>query len=114
MKPISPKQHGVVDYVFAGTALAAPRVLGWSDRVTRFLTGSAVAIVGMSAVTRYELGLVKLLPMKAHIAVDVAHNVLYLAAPRLFRDEDATVKGLVAAMAALGMAVDLLTETESS
>ena len=109
MKPISPKQHGVADYLFAGTAYALPRVVPASERVSRLLRTTALGVVGMSAVTRYELGLVKVLPMKAHIALDLALDAAFLAAPLFLRDESAKVKGALAGMGAAGTAVALST-----
>jgi hypothetical protein len=37
-RPISTRVHGVLDDVTAGALLAAPRLLGWNDRVRQLLT----------------------------------------------------------------------------
>ena len=71
MKLLSTRTHGVVDYLTAGTLLALPRAMGWGDRVTNLLTGAALGTVAYSLLTRYELGAVKVLPMKAHLALDL-------------------------------------------
>ncbi len=111
MKPVSTKRHGVVDYLFAASAYALPRALPTSRRTRGVLSGSALAVVGMSALTDYELGLVKVLPMKGHVALDLALDALFLSAPFLLREEAAQVRAAVAAMGALGALVALLTET---
>lgn len=67
---ISTKMHGVLDYATAPLLLALPRQLGWSPAAHRILTGAAVATAVYSALTRYELGAVKALPMSAHLALD--------------------------------------------
>ena len=114
VKPISTKQHGVADYLFAGSALALPRALPASPRVRRGLDGSAAAVTVMSALTRYELGLVKLLPMRAHLALDLVVGPLFVAVPPLLRREARETRGAIAALGLAGTAVALLTEARRS
>ena len=111
VRPISPKQHGVIDYLFAASTYALPRALGASGRARAALTAAAFGVAGMSAVTEYELGLVKILPMKGHVALDLMLDAFFLASPLLLADEDARLKRAVPGMGALGTAVALLTET---
>ena len=111
MKPISTKQHGVVDYLFAASVYALRQRLPASERASRLLGATAAGTVAMSALTRYELGLVKVLPMKGHVALDLALGALLVAAPLLLREEDGRVRAAVAGMGALGAVVALLTET---
>src|SRR5215213_6565024 len=68
-KPISPRVHGILDYMTAGFMFALPRVLGWSKTSTRLMDAAAGAATVYSLMTRYELGLVKVLPLKAHLAM---------------------------------------------
>ena len=65
----------------------------------------------MSALTAYELGLVKALPMKGHVALDLALGALFVAAPFLLPEEDARIRAALAGMGTLGAVVALLTET---
>ena len=111
VKPISSKQHGVVDYVFAASTFALPRLLSASERTRALLTPAALGVVGMSALTDYELGLVKVLPLKGHIGLDLVLGALFVAAPVVLGDEEPKVKAAVAGMGALGATVALLTET---
>ena len=114
MKPISTKQHGVVDYLFAGSVYALRRSLPVSERSSRLLGATAAGTVAVSALTRYELGLVKVLPMKGHLALDYVIDALFLGAPLLLREEDRRVTRAMAALGAVGTVVALLSETESS
>ena len=109
MKPISTKQHGAVDYLFAASTYALARAS--SERTRTLLTGSSLAVAAMSASTDYELGVVRALPMKAHLALDLVLGSLFVAAPVLLRGESARVKAAVAGMGALGIAVAVLTES---
>ncbi len=114
MKPISTKQHGVIDYLFAGSVYALSRRLPASETLRRFLAASALGVIGMSALTSYELGALKVLPMKAHVALDLVLGSAFTAAPLLFRDEDATGKATLAGLGITGTAVALLTQTDGS
>ena len=85
-KPISRKQHGLTDYSYIPLALAAPKLFGFSDdkkavAVTRVL---AANIVASSFFTRAEWGVVKVMPYKYHLILDVANGAFALSAPFLF------------------------------
>lgn len=113
-KPISTKQHGAIDYLFSGTLYGLQRTLRPSDAVSRLLTVSSLGGLAMASVTRYELGLVKLLPMRAHIALDLALSPLLAAAPLLFRDERTSVKATLVAAGVVGTAAALLTKADNA
>ncbi|MBF6590785.1 MAG: hypothetical protein IVW57_09690 [Ktedonobacterales bacterium] len=110
-RPLSTKEHGILDYATVGTLTVLPRLFGWEDRATRLLTGAAAGMLGYSLLTRYEMGVVKLLPMKAHLALDGASGALLCASPLLLRKKRL---GIVATLIALGVseiAAALLTKT---
>ncbi len=71
MKRIPTKVHGLLDYVFAGTVLALPGLLGWDESVMRRVKTAAIGTLLYSLVTKYEWGLgpVKILPMTAHLGM---------------------------------------------
>ena len=75
-KPIPTKAHGVLDYLSDGALCALPRVLHWEPGATQLLTGAAAATLIYSALTCYELGLVKVLPMPLHLALDGGSGAL--------------------------------------
>ena len=77
--------HGALDYATVGTLLTTPRIFGWSRATRMLLTGSAVGLLGYSLCTRYELGVVKALPMTWHLALDAASGALLCGAPLALR-----------------------------
>lgn len=111
-KLISTRTHGVLDYLTAGALFALPRALGWSDRVTGLLTGAAVGTVGYSLLTRYELGVVKVLPMRAHLVLDALSGAALCAAPLLLPDEDDEVKQALVGLGLFELAASALTRPE--
>lgn len=82
MQRISTKVHGYVDYATGALLLAAPRALGLRDRrsanALRVAGGGALAY---SLLTDYELGVQRLLPMKAHLALDAGSGLALLTSP---------------------------------
>ena len=77
--------HGVMDYLWSGSLFAAPQLFGFSNDkravlFCRLMAGSAAV---MSLFTRYELGLIKVLPFNMHLAGDTLNAVAGLAGPSL-------------------------------
>ncbi len=85
-KPISRRVHGVLDYSAAPLVLAAPALIGFSDdkapATLSYVVGGS--ILGLTAFTRAEWGLVKAVPFKTHLALDVMTALTCLSAPWLF------------------------------
>jgi hypothetical protein len=84
-RPIDSTLHGVTDYT-VGTLLmtVAPKlagVEGTASAAQMRLTGAAH--VGYSTLTDYPLGIVKLIPYKAHLAIDALGAVAIAALPFL-------------------------------
>jgi hypothetical protein len=78
--------HGVIDYLWGLALLASPWILGFADvPAARWvaLTFGAGAIL-YSALTAYELGILKILPMPMHLILDGIGGVVLAASPFLF------------------------------
>ena len=83
-RPITPRLHGVLDYMTGSALMAAPSALGLEGtRAGRTLRAVGAAQTGYSLFTRYKLGAVKVLPFKAHLALDAAGAVGLAASPWL-------------------------------
>ncbi len=86
LRIIPTQVHGMLDYLTGSALLAAPGLLGIKDDPRAALTlrlagGGATAY---SLLTDYELGLVRLLPMPAHLALDAISGALLASSPWLF------------------------------
>src|SRR3954451_4361969 len=112
MKRISTRTHGVLDFLTAGTLVTLTRALGWSREVTNLLTGAGLGALGYSVLTRYEWGLIKIMPMKAHLALDALSGASLCAAPLLLSDEEPEVKAALVGLGLFELAAALTTETE--
>ena len=110
-KPITTKVHGVLDYMTAGFLHTLPRVMGWSRPVTTLLDVAASSATAYSLLTDYERGLVKALPMKAHLTLDALSGGTLIGAAMIMDDEDPEVRATVAAIGVWEIAAALLTRT---
>src|SRR5829696_8898979 len=82
-RPVDATLHGVVDYS-AGTFLltAFPRLAGIEGtRSARQVRTAAAIHGGYSTITDYPLGVVKLLPYQAHLAIDALGALALAATP---------------------------------
>src|SRR5437588_923914 len=114
MKRLSTVRTAWPEYLTAGTLLTMPRLMGWCKGTARLLTNAALGTLGYSLLTRYELAPAKILPMKAHLALDGVSGALLAGAPFLFLDEEDGVARSLVGLGLLELAAALLTETEPS
>ena len=104
------RTHGLMDYLMAGTLLALPRAMGWGRDTTRLLTAAGLGTLAYSLLTRYEFGLFKLLPMRAHLALDIVGGATLMAAPMFLEDESPDAAAAVSALGMFEIAAALTTE----
>jgi hypothetical protein len=111
-KPISTKTHAILDYLTISSFVLLPRVLGFSKELTRGMDAVAITKLAYTLLTRHELGAYKVLPMKAHLAMDVAGGAMLAALPFAVGEEDPAAIGTCVAMGVFDIAAAPLTETE--
>ena len=73
-----------------------PRVCGWDRTVTRLYDGLAAGVAGQAMLTKYPVGLYKVIPMKQHLMVDKMTGGLLLAAAALMDEESCEVRSCLA------------------
>src|ERR687886_2946987 len=86
LRVIPTSVHGVLDYVTGSALLAAPELFGLKDVPPAALTPrlAGTGATAYSLLTDYELGAVRLLPMRVHLVLDAASGALLAAAPWAF------------------------------
>lgn len=82
-RPVDATLHGVVDYSAGALLLSVfPRLAGIErTRSARQIRTAAAIHAGYSTVTDYPLGVVKVLPFKAHLAIDAIGALALAATP---------------------------------
>ena len=86
MRFISTQIHGVLDYLSAVLLIAAPWLFGFEDVTTAKWVAviAGVLILLMSIFTKYELGMIRSIPMATHLSIDVVTGVVLAASPWIF------------------------------
>ena len=85
MKPIPTKVHGLLDYTTGALFMASPWLFDFADndKARQVALGTGAAVLGLSAFTDYEAGVVKKVPMTTHLTVDTLSGILVAASPWL-------------------------------
>jgi len=85
MKFISTKVHGVLDYLVGSLLIAIPWLFGFASygQETWVLVIAGTSIIIYSFLTQYEAGLMKVLPITAHLIFDFILGTLIIASPWL-------------------------------
>jgi hypothetical protein len=87
MRFLPTKVHGLLDYIVGIALIAAPTLFqfqnvgGMAVWLPRIL---GVGLIVYSVFTNYEWGIIKVLPMSYHLAVDFVASLLLAASPFLF------------------------------
>jgi hypothetical protein len=82
--------HGVIDYLWGLALLSTPWLFGFAHvpaaKWTAVIFGLGAILY--SALTAYELGLIKILPMSLHLILDGLGGIVLAASPFLFGFSD--------------------------
>ena len=96
MKPLNPKIHGVIDYLFAAFVLLSPSLFGFTGTTAAsicYVVGSLHIV--LSLVTAYPMGVFRYIPFPVHGAIELAAGIFLIATPWLFGyAADDTVRNL--------------------
>lgn len=112
-KPISTRVHGMIDYAWSAAASALAKRVNGATSTARLLNGAATAATTSSVLTKYERGVVRVLPMKAHLAVDFAMCSALVASPFYLPASERRYAAIPVALGAMGLVTGLLTQTSS-
>jgi len=112
MALINTKTHGLLDYAVGAAITALPQFLDCGKPAARVLELAGVGAGIYSMLTNYERGVVKVLPMKAHLTLDALSGGALIAASALLKDEPAHVRATIAGIGAFEIAAALMSETE--
>jgi hypothetical protein len=74
-KPISPKLHGVIDYLAVPLLLAAGPLFGFKGVPAETTSTLAGIVLVLAVFTAYPLGLVKMIPIKMHLVIDAVLGI---------------------------------------
>jgi uncharacterized membrane protein len=116
-RPIPTNVHGILDYLTAPTLFVLPRMMKWNEGLTNTMTGASLGMLGYSMMTRYELGLFKVLPMKTHLILDAVAGATLVVTPFVVQkplQRTLLNVGVTVGVGLFEIAASLMTQTEPS
>src|SRR4051812_20282517 len=106
---IPTKVHAFEDYMTSATLPVAARKLNVTP-VTRRILNAVAAVAGtQSMMTDYEGGIVRVLPMRAHLMSDMVMGAGLISTAALMRRSPAVDRMMLAGLGAFSVALALLT-----
>ncbi|PCC73639.1 hypothetical protein SAMN02745121_07388 [Nannocystis exedens] len=84
MRFVSPRVHGVLDYLFGALFLIAPfwfDFMNGAAQLAAFVVGGSLLLV--SLLTRYPLGALRVIPFPVHGGIELVGSVALIALPWL-------------------------------
>ena len=90
--PITSRMHGMLDYPVGIVLIAAPWIFGFSDadNSAAYLVPIIIGalIIAQSLITDYELSVADVVPLRAHLMLDVLLGIVLAASPWIFGFSD--------------------------
>ncbi|MDQ3683335.1 MAG: hypothetical protein M3352_09720 [Bacteroidota bacterium] len=86
MKIISSKAHGILDYATVVFLLAAPTIFQMKDTLCTFTYVLAGVHFALTALTAFEVGLVKFIPFRIHGMLEVVVSIALAGIALWFRN----------------------------
>ena len=86
MRFVPTRVHGMADYLIGALLVLAPWLFGFADggAETWVPVVLGAGVVLYSLLTDYELGLVRRIPMRVHLGLDLAGGAVLAASPWVF------------------------------
>ena len=113
-RPISTKTHGVIDYALWVTTVGAlPKMMNSATATASLVRSAGTAASVNAMITDYEAGLVRVMPMKGHLALDLAMCTALVLSPFFLPASERRYAFIPVALGAIGLVTGLMTQTES-
>ena len=83
---ISLRTHNILDYVMGAVLLACPNLFGLNEipAARSVFLNLGFGLIAYSLLTQYRLAIIKLIPLRAHMTLDVLLGVSLALAPWVF------------------------------
>jgi hypothetical protein len=114
-KPISRPLHGLADYGYAALLASAPAWAGYKAEKKAVSMGWLLSsgALAYALATRAEWGMLRVMPFKVHLAIDVPAAALTALSPWLFGfSHNTRARNTFLALGLFGATVRLLTRQE--
>jgi hypothetical protein len=92
MKFISPKIHGIIDYLLVVILLASPAFFGFSGTLAIFTYALGVVHLLLTVLTNYPLGVFKVISPTVHASIEVLVGIVLIVLAYTFFNNNADGK----------------------
>ena len=103
MKLLNPAVHGLLDYALALAFLLLPPVLVFSPEAAAVSRIIGVAYLGVSLLTKYPLGLLKLIPFPVHGVIESMMAAAWIVLPWVLGFQDDSAGRIFFMLAGIGL-----------
>jgi hypothetical protein len=109
--PIPAFVHGLIEYAVGALLVAAPFLFAFdSDTATAVSIVAGVALLIIAASTAMSTGLIKSIPVPAHVILDYALAILLIASPFIFGfDDDGTATAFFIVLGVVHLLITIAT-----
>jgi len=112
MKSITTKTHGLIDYVVGALVTALPQMLPCRKPAAGIFRMAGLGAAAYSAMTDYERGMIRVIPMETHLALDAAGAAL-LTASIMLREEEPEVRAVMGCVGLFEIAAAAMTTPQT-
>jgi hypothetical protein len=113
-RPISTKTHGLIDYtLWVTTARTLPRMMRGATQTADLVRNAATAASLNAMITNYEGGVVRIVPMKGHLALDFLMCTTLMLSPLFLPASERRYAFVPVALGAIGLLTAIMTHTSS-
>ncbi|HEV2528356.1 MAG TPA: hypothetical protein VGT61_07915 [Thermomicrobiales bacterium] len=112
MRFLPTQVHGIVDYLAGIVFIALPWLFDWNDSAKTILTILGIGVIAYSLLTRYELGVMKVIPMSTHLMLDLVAGVFLIISPFIFDVEPDAARWTMVVLGVLEIGASLMTRTD--
>ncbi|HWZ15875.1 MAG TPA: hypothetical protein VNW95_11625 [Mucilaginibacter sp.] len=110
MKIISPKLHGIIDYLVVAFLLASPSIFGFMGHVALFTYALAGVHLLLTILTNYSAGIVKIIPLPVHGLIEFIVGLLLIIMAFTLLNNHPDVKHFYTVFGAAILVVFLITD----
>ena len=112
-RPISTRTHGMIDYAWVTAAEVLQNRMNGAVETARLMRNAGTAAGVNAMVTNYEAGVMRLVPMKGHLALDFMMCTALVLSPFFLPASERRYALIPVALGAIGLVTGLMTQTES-
>ncbi len=110
MKIISPKVHGIIDYLVVVFLLASPLIFGFTGRVALFTYALGGVHLVLTLLTNYSAGVAKIIPLPVHGLIEFIVGLLLIIMAYCFLNNHPDAKHFYTVFGAVILVTFLLTD----